>query len=224
VSDDAERGRQLMAAAEAAIESIETYTCVIHCHERIKGKVRKPESILSRFRRPRSIYLRWQEGPYEGLQCSHDPDRDGADKFMARETGMKGLVGARAWRHDEPMIDAMYPHHFRVHETNVMFLLDLTARTQARAEELGKLTVEGIVDETDRFLRRPATRLDCRLSPDPGDGLRWLRTQFWFDHETRLPLHFKLYDFDGEMSGEYAFAELVPNASLPANAFDTPKL
>lgn len=224
MSDDVERGRKLMVEAQAALEAIESYTCVIHCHERTKGKVRKPETILSRFRKPRSVYLRWLKGPYEGLQCSYDPSRDGPDRFMARETGMKGLVGARVYRHDDPLIDAMYPHHFRVHETNVAFLLELTARIQARAIELGKLTVEGLVEEKDAFLHRLASRLDCRLSADPKDGLRWLRTQFWFDHETKLPLHFKLYDFDGEMSGDYAFADFVPNAPLPPNAFETPKL
>lgn len=225
MSDDAARGEQLMADAEAAMEAIETYTCVIHCHERLKGKLHKPESILSRFRRPRSVYLRWQRGPYEGLQCSYVPERDGADRFKARETGVKGLVGAKAWRHDDAMIDKMYPHHFRVRETSVVFLLELTADIQRRAREMGKITVERPpVDEDDRLLRRPATRLDCRLSGDPRDGLRWLRTQFWFDHETELPLHFKLYDFDGELSGEYGFTEFVPNAELPPDAFELPKL
>jgi len=221
---DIERARQLMVDAQKAMDAIETYTCVIHCHERIKGKVRKPESIFSRFRKPRSVYLRWQKGPYEGLQASHHPDRDGPSKFQARETGLKGLAGATTWDHSAPIIDSMYPHHFRTHETSVAHLLALSAEIQEKAVRLGKLSIADLSEVDDPLLGKRTSRLVCELSKDPADGLRWSRTEFYFDTDTKLPLHFKLYDLDGEMFGEYAFKQFEANAQLPPDAFDLKKL
>ena len=203
-----------MKAAEAALQEVESYSCVIHCHERIKGKVRKPETIFSYFKRPRSVYLRWQRGPYEGLQASHVPHRDGDGKFQARETGLKGLAGAVTFAHDSPIVESAYPHHFRTHETSVHYLMELSSEIQRKAKALGAFTALEVSELKDPFLARQATKAVCELSRKRGDGLRWLRTEFYFDHETALPLHFKLHDFDGEMSGEYAFTEFRPNVSL----------
>jgi hypothetical protein len=213
-----------MDVAGVALTKIESYTCVIHCHERLKGKVHKPESIFSRFKKPSSVYLRWQKGPYEGLQASHLPQRDGPDKFQARESGLKGLAGALTFPHSAPLIEAAYPHHFRTHETSVLHLMQLSTEIQQKAEALGKLTVVEIGEVQDQFLKRPATKIVCELSPDRQDGLRWQKTEFYMDRETKLPLHFKLYDFDGELSGEYAFTEFKPNAPLTDDDFALKRL
>jgi len=224
VSDRIAEVKRLMDEAAAAFATVDSYTCVIHCHERIKGKLYKPESIFSRFKKPGSVYLRWQRGPYEGLQASHVPHRDGPDKFQARESGLKGLAGALTFPHTSPLIDAAYPHHFRTHETSVQHLMQLSDQIQRRAEALGKLVVLELAEVPDPFLERQVTKMVSELSPDPADGLRWRRTEFYMDHQTKLPLHFKLYDFDGEMSGEYAFTRLAANVALTDDDFALKRL
>jgi hypothetical protein len=224
MSDQADQVREFMHDAKRAIDQLESYSCVIHCHERIKGKLRKPESIFSYYKRPGSVYLRWQKGPYEGLQASHVPHRDGADKFQARETGLKGLAGAITFPHASPIIDKTYPHHFRTHETSLVFLVELSLDIQQKAEQLGKFAVEELAEVQDAFTRKPATKILCRLSSSPADGLRWLKTEFYFDGEAKLPLHFKLYDFDGELTGEYAFTELKRSIPLTDDHFALKKL
>ena len=224
MSDSTERARQLLQEAGEAVEALKSYACVIHCNERINGKVRKAERIISRYERPGSVYLRWLKGPYEGLQASHVPHRDGEGKFQAREKGIKGLAGAVTFPHDSPIIDKAYPHHFRTHETSVVYLIELALEIQAKAVEMGKMTVIEVTDLDDPFLGRPATKVVCQLSSSPADGLRWLKTEFFFDHETKIPLHFKLYDFDGEMFGEYAFTEFEPGVSFSDDDFLLKKL
>lgn len=224
MSDDTATVKTFMQEAKAAIEQLESYSCTIHCHERIKGKLRQPENIFSYFKRPRSVYLRWQKGPYEGLQASHVPQRDGADKFQAREKGLKGLAGAVTFPHESPIIDKAYPHHFRTHETSLVFLVELSIDIQQKAESLEKFEVEEIAEVQDIFSKKPATKIVCRLSSSPTDGLRWLRTEFYFDREMKLPLHFKLYDFDGKTTGEYAFTDLKPNIQLSDDHFTLKKL
>ncbi len=224
MSADVEKVKKLMARAREALAEIESYTCTIHCHERIKGKVRKPESIFSRYQRPGSVYLRWQPGPYEGLQSSHVPHRDGPDKFQAREKGLKGLAGAVTIPHGSPLVDKAYPHHFRTHETNLRYLIDLSDEVVMQAIDLGTLSVLEIGEVTDPFIKRPATKVAVRLSTKPSNGLRWSKAEFYFDHQTNLPLHFKLYDFDGEMTGEYAFTDIKANVPLSDDDFVLKKL
>ncbi len=224
MSVDVHKLREMMAESKKALEGIESYTCVIHCHERIKGKLRKPESIFSRLKKPGSVYLRWQPGPYKGLQSSYVPDRDGPKKFKARLPGLKGFAGAMTLPHDSPLVEKTYPHHWLTHQTNLVFLLNLSEEIMSRAMDMGKFAILESEELTDPFIKRPATRVLSKLSPNRADGLRWSKTEFYFDHETKLPLHFKLYDFDGEITGEYAFTDFKTNVSLSDKDFDLPKL
>jgi negative regulator of sigma E activity len=92
--------------------------------------------------------------------------------------------------------------------------MELSGSIMRKAIELGMFDVPELSEVTDKHVRRPATRILCKLSSNPADGLRWLKTEFYYDHETQLPLHFILYDFDGELSGEYAFTEFRLNVPL----------
>lgn len=206
--------KRLMTNAEQALDKVESYASIIHCHERIKGKLRKPERIFTYFKKPNSVYLRWQRGPYNGLQASFVPHRDGPNSFQARETGLKGLAGTITFPHTSPIIEKAYPHHFRTNETSVQHLMQLSIDIQRKAEELGTYSVTDISELTDPILRIQATKVMSDLSKNRGDGLRWLKTEFYFDHVTKLPLHFKLYDFDGHLSGDYAFTEFKTNVPL----------
>lgn len=217
--DTIDEMKRLMTDAERAFEQVESYASVIHCHERIKGKVRKPESIFTYFKKPNSVYLRWQRGPYEGLQASHVPHRDGPNSFQARERGLKGLAGAITFPHTSPIIEKAYPHHFRTHETSVLHLMRLSIDIQRKAQELGTFSVTAISELKDPLLSLTVTKIESELSKDRAHGLKWLKTEFFFDHETTLPLHFKLYDFDGEMSGEYAFTGFRTNVPLTDDDF-----
>jgi len=224
VVDDTARAEQLLKAALAELDNIKTYSSVVLCKDRIDGKERKQERILSYFRAPRAVYLRWLPGPYEGLQVSFVPERDGDRHFQARETGLKGLVGVQTWPHNAPLIDKMYPHHFRSHETSVFFLVRLSEEIASRARGLGKVRIRKIEEVTDPVLNRRATLVDSEMSQNPIDGLRWPRTELYFDEQTKLPLHFRLYAFDGGLFGEYAFSEFKPNVALGPDVFELKKL
>lgn len=222
--DDIERAGQMLTAAMAELDSIKTYSCVVLCQDRIGGELRKQERIQSVFRAPRSVYLRWLPGPYEGLQASYVPERDGEGKFQAREKGLKGLVGAVSWANDSPIIDKMYPHHFRTHETSVFFLVQLSTQIALKAREIGKIRIAKLEEVTDPWLKRTATLVDSEMSQDSKDGLRWPRTELYFDKDTKLPLHFKLAAFDGGLFGEYAFSEFKKNIDVRPDAFELKKL
>ena len=95
VGRDEDRAELLLRAAAAKLETVNSYACTVLCQDRIGGTLRRQERIQSLFRAPQSVYLRWLPGgPFEGLQASYVPERDGRDKFMARE---QGLTIVLAW-------------------------------------------------------------------------------------------------------------------------------
>jgi len=215
---DIETARECLSAARRAMDAIDHYSCTIFCQERINGKPRKPEQILFRYQRPGSVYLRWLPGPFEGLQCSYVPERDGKGKFQARETGLRGMVGTVTWSDDSPIIDKMYPHYFRTHETSLVHMIELASDIQTRAEAKGLIKVDTIDEVVDTHTHDKATRVVTTLSSSKNDGLLWSKTELFFDRESALPIHFKLYDFDGALSGEYAFVGL--DTKVPSSPKD----
>lgn len=218
-----ERLEQLMREATERIQSVKTYSCIVLCQDRMGGTLRRQERIQSLFRAPRAVYLRWLS-PYEGLQTSYVPERDGEAKFMARETGLKGMVGALSLTHDSPMVTSMYPHHFRTHETSIHFMVNLSNRLIAKARGIGKMRVARIEEVDDPWLKSRATLVETEMSKDPKDDLRWPRTELLFDAASKLPLHIRLHGFDGGLFGEYAFSEFKPNIELSDRAFELKKL
>lgn len=219
-ASDEVRAERLLTEAAARVAGLRTYACTVLCQERIGGRLRRQERIESLVRAPSSVYLRWVAGPFEGLQASHVPERDGPNKFMARESGLKGLAGALSLHHRSKLVDQLYPHHFRTHETSLHFLVGLSVELLTRARAAGKLRSLRLEEVDDAVLERRATRVDCELSRDPRDGLRWPRIELFFERQSQLPLHLRLHDFDGNLAGEYAFLDLRPNVELPASAFE----
>lgn len=217
------RAKALLKAANEAFNGVRTYSATIMCQDRIDGKTREKEYILTKFRKPTSVYLKWQPGPYEGMQCSYVPERDGKDQFMALETGMRGLLGIMTWDHDSSIISTLYPHHFRTYQTNIKYLIDLTNDIITRAEKIGKVEIVEVTDVVDPFVKRKATKILARLSNNKSDNLRWPQVEMYFDHQTKLPLHFKLYDFDGGLFGEYAFMNFKINVSVTDDDFTIKK-
>jgi Protein of unknown function (DUF1571) len=224
LADNISQAKKLLKAADTAFKKVNSYSCEIHCQDRIKGKLRKPELIYSIWQRPTTVYLRWLPGPHKGLQVSYVPERDGDGKFMVRETGVKGMAGAITWKDDSALLDKLYPHHFRAHETSLKFLLDLTSDIFNRAHKMKKLKVDDIKKVKDIFTGREASLVVSNLSDDPDDDLMWSKAEFFLDSETRLPLHFKLHDFDGGLFGEYAFLKYKQNIEVPKGAFELKKL
>lgn len=218
------RAVKMLSVATKQLASIETYACVVICQERVGGVLRAPERIQSLFRAPGSVYLRWLDGPAAGLQTSYVPERDGEGKFMARAPGFMGMLGAMTLDCDSPLLSAMDPHHFHTFETSIHFMVRLLNRMMAMGQEEGTIRVMQADEVDDEWLGGRATRFDAELSTGSQEAPCWPRVTLYFDHASGLPLHLRLQEGDGQLFGEYAFAEFAPNVEVPPGAFELPKL
>lgn len=54
--------------AEAAYDGVTSYTAVFHKRQRVAGKLLPEETILLKYRKPLSLYMRWIKAPYKGSE------------------------------------------------------------------------------------------------------------------------------------------------------------
>src|SRR5690242_9227983 len=52
--------------AEAAYDRVTSYTAVFHKQQRVAGKLYPEETILVKFKKPFSLYMKWIKAPYQG--------------------------------------------------------------------------------------------------------------------------------------------------------------
>jgi hypothetical protein len=54
--------------AEAAYDRVASYKAVVHKQQRVAGKLLPEETILLKFKKPFSLYMKWIKAPYQGSE------------------------------------------------------------------------------------------------------------------------------------------------------------
>jgi len=218
------------AKAKANAAQIENYEALVILTERHGGRIKGSEYIRCVYNRdPFALYYQWTEpGLYEGLQASHDPVRDGADHFMALETGVRSLIGLRRWHVDSRIIKALYPHHFSLTKYHIGFLLEHVDWIHRNAIAKGKIKVRIDRPEGEDLSKSPIpghrlTFFTIDLSEDPDDGLLYSRCVLGVDEQTSLPLFIETYDFEDRLQLSYKILSLTPNTNLDVSVFTLKK-
>nr|HPM76472.1 hypothetical protein [bacterium] len=116
---------QELAQAAQTYGGINTYIGEFVAVETHNGKIKGTETITAVFQKnPRKQYFRWLDGGlYAGLQASYVPERDGQNNLQALEAGVAGLAGVQTLDMTSKVIDKLYPHHFRINQYHVGFIL-----------------------------------------------------------------------------------------------------
>jgi len=213
------RAIQLIEKANLELDSITDYSALIISTERIKNKKRDTEYLLTRYKEPGLVYLKWLPGPYSGNEASYIPERDGRNSFLAIDAAMWSWVGSVRWKMDSPFLALFYPHHFTIRNTNLKYFMEISGQLIKKGRDNNLVRIEEIVDVFDSVVSKSVTRMTVVLSDNPADSLLWTKAEVFFDKNLAIPLHFKLYDFDGELWGEYAFIEFRKNTGLNKNDF-----
>jgi len=138
------------------------------------------------------------------------------------ESGVAGMIGVRRWHFDSKIVEKFYPHHFRMGQYNLPFLINHVQIVLKKAVAKGKIKVkvEGI--DTGR-LGRPIKLYHVALSKDPADGLLYLRGILGFDKETGLPALVEVYDFDNRLYKNYVIRSFVSNPRIDDSIFEIKK-
>ncbi len=215
---------QELAQAVKTYAGLNTYIGEFVAVETHNGKIKGTETITAVFQKnPRKQYFRWLDGGlYAGLQASYVPARDGQNNLQALEAGVAGLAGVQTLDMTSKVIDKLYPHHFRINQYHVGFILQHIRETYEKGKAAGKVSVQqGQVDKT----KIPGSALTMYTAVfAEGAGVPYGWCLLGFDVANHLPRYVEIYDRQNRRYAVYILRKLQINAAIDPNMFTLKKL
>ncbi len=213
-----------MDTAKKAFAKLSSYRALVILKERHGKKTNLEKVHCTYSSNPQRLLFDWRDSKlYKGLRASYDEKRDGPDHFMALETGMKGLVGAKRWAFDSKIVKTMYPHQLKINQYSLGFLIDHTMGINKNAVKKKKVAVHPKGLRKNDGSGRRLLIYEVDLSDNPADGLLYGRCLIGFDEKTKLPLFVETYDFKGSFYASYDFIEIKVNVPVDEGVFELKK-
>ena len=199
---------------------VTSYYSFVIVQEKKGNKLRGKERVRLFFKKPNKQYYQFMKGVFEGLRVSYIPKRDGKDHFMAKETGLRGLLGVKSWGFHSIIKRVLYPHIYDVNQYHLDFLISEGKKEERLAKTKGSLAILFAGKVYDKDLKKKMFKVSVFLSKNKNDGIPYMKADYFFDPKTYLPLHVILYDFDGSVKAYYSFVEIKLNPVFPDSVFN----
>jgi hypothetical protein len=202
--------------------TVERYTCVLHRHERIDGKLHDPERVECEFRdSPFAVRMHWV-GATEGPETVLYAAGENQEMFLVipANPALKKTLGLLGRNYAKRRLDGSDAKSASRYPPNEFGILRGTERVydawsaandrgELRTEYVGLLPVPELGGKPCHVLRRTC------LAPEE-DGLTQVTIQF--DPDTLLQVGAVLMAGD-DLIGRYHFADLKLNPRLSADRF-----
>jgi outer membrane lipoprotein-sorting protein len=203
-----------LVEAEAAYDNVTSYTAVFHKQQRVAGKLLPKETILLKYRKPASLYMRWIRSPYKGSELLHVPGWN-ENRVMAHRGGILRFI-TRNLDPGDPglMADNLRP----VTSTGIGYLLETVAiniRTAIMTDELA-FSVRGEETLYGRNTRVLEVAFPNQRLLDH-NGFRFVINQ---DVESKILIRIRVSDLDNQLIEDYSYENLNLDARLTEADFD----
>lgn len=200
--------------AQAAYDRVTNYTAIFHKQQRVEGKLLPEETILVKFRKPASLYMKWIREPYGGSELIYVEGWND-NKVRAHRGGLLRLITRNLSPRDAGLMkDNLRP----VTDTGIGFLLAAVAN-HVRQSTAG----EGLrfSEPSEQTLYGRKTQMlelvlpEAHVTEHGGRKLLVYR-----DVENRLFIAIKVYDRNGELVESYSYERLDLDPQLTTADFD----
>jgi hypothetical protein len=205
---------QWLREAEAAYDRVTSYTAIFHKQKRVAGKLLPEETILLKYKKPASLYMRWVREPYEGSELLYTAGQNG-DQVRAHRGGILRFVT----RDLDPGDPVLMAGNLRpVTSTGIGYLLEAVAINIRKAIKIRDLTFSERGQET--VYGRNTQVLEMVIPKERAkdyDGCRFVINQ---DVESKVLVRIRVYDRDDQLIENYGYENLDLNAPLVDADFD----
>jgi hypothetical protein len=205
---------QWLGEAEAAYDKVTSYTAIFHKQQRVAGKLLPEETIVLKFRKPASLYMKWIREPYEGSELLYETGRN-EDRVRAHRGGILRFVT----RNLDPSDPGLMAGNLRpVTSAGIGYLLETVAINVRKALKAGDLTFTERGEES--VYGRATQVLEVAVPKERArdyDGCRFVIDQ---DVESRILVRIRVYDRDDQLVENYGYENLDLNAPLVDADFD----
>ena len=143
--------------AEAAYDRVTSYTAIFHKQQRVAGTLLPEETILIKYRKPFSLYMKWIKAPYKGSELLYVEGWNG-NRARAHRGGILRIIT----RNLDPKDPGLMADNLRpVTSTGIGYLLETVAINIRKAIGAGQLT----------FSERGEETVYARKTQDPRSGV-----------------------------------------------------
>lgn len=200
--------------AEAAYDKVASYTAIVYKQQRVAGELLPVETILFKFKKPFSLYMKWIKAPYQGSELLYVAGWN-EDRVRAHRGGLLQFVT----RNLDPRDPALMADNLRpVTDLGIGQLVKIVAVNVRTAINAGGL---GFTERGGEPLYGRKTRVLEVVFPKKYAGKyddhRFVINQ---DIESRILIRIRVYDRDDQLVEHYGYENLDLDARLADADFD----
>jgi hypothetical protein len=199
--------------AEAAYDRVASYTAIVHKQQRFAGKLLPEETILLKFRKPFSLYMKWIKAPHEGSELLYVAGWN-ENRVRAHRGGLLRFITHNL----DPMDPGLMADNLRpVTDVGIGQLVKSVAVIVRAAINAGELGFSGRGEES--VYGRKTQILEFVLPQIAGghDARRLVINQ---DVESKILIRIRAYEQDGQLMENYGYERLDLDARLLDADFD----
>jgi hypothetical protein len=194
---------------------LKDYTAIMYKQERLGKKLQGVETIALKYReKPKSIYMKWIDGPWKGREVLYNESLSKTD-VRVRESGFLGVIPI--WIDYNNPIAQRGSNHPAV-EIGLKFMLELNLRDYKRSFAAGELRRKDHgIQEVDGH---KVYVMENILPRDQKKGYYCYRVFQYMDYLYSLEPRIDVYNWDDELQESFTYTKLKIDAGLTEKDFD----
>jgi len=207
-----------LRGAEAAYVKVTSYIAILHKQQRVAGKLLPEETILLKYKKPFSVYMKWIKAPYKGSELLYIAGWN-ENQIRAHRGGILWFIT----RNVDPRDPALMVGNLRpVTSMGIGYLLETVAINIRKAIKASELTFSD--DRQETVYGKNTVVVEVVFPKERAkdyDGWRFVINQ---DIESKMLVRIRIYDRDDLLTENYGYENLVLNPALTDTDFDPKNL
>jgi hypothetical protein len=194
---------------------LKDYTSIMFKQERLGKKLQGVETIQLKYReKPKSIYLKWIDGPWKGRELLYNESIN-KKQVRVRESGFLGVIPI--WIGYDNPIAQRGSNHPAV-DIGLKFMLEVNLDNYKRADAVGDLKRKdhGIQDVDGRKVYV----MENILPRDKSKGYYCYRVIQYMDYKNAIEPRVDVFNWDDQLQESFTYTKLKLNAGLTEKDFD----
>lgn len=206
---------ELLEESQKSFDGLQDYTAVFVKHQRIRGRLRKPETIFMKFKKPFAIYMKWIKVPDEGKEVIY-VDGKNDNKLAGHPGGFLYYITPTMYLEPQNPI-AMGGNLKPINQAGLGKTIEALVKICKLAEQNGDLAL--VCKGTANFEGRDVYVVERFLPPNKSKEYPNAHAVIYIDKQLKLPVYYASYDEKEDLLEEYIYRDVKLNVGLNDNDF-----
>ncbi len=206
---------KLMERCKQSYQNLNDYTATFIKEQRLRGRLRKPETTFLKFQKPFSIYMKWIKNPDKGKEVIYVEGAHNG-KILAHLGGVIGLLTPTTFRLEPTHPMAMGGNLKPITKAGLGNMIGALLAIYQLAEKNGDL--ESVCKGVKRHQGRDVYVVERTLPKKEIYPNNY--AVIYVDKELMLPVFYAAFDDEDRLLEQYEYRDLKLNVGLTEKDFD----